>query len=200
MDWFAALRSRLAAILEPNSKGSATAVEESDPSSDVQRLVDRALALARDDRVDVEALAELANLSRGQRWIVFEAEAACLARDDDFQLRGRAAYLLERSLYEDASVVTRPPTIAERVKVAFADKSTASYADQYLEALQSRIRESSNIIRRMALLALLGLGAFELLSLDPPTPEFPAAWSACGAGLNRVVGVLEHDPEVWRPV
>jgi hypothetical protein len=38
------------------------------------------------------------------------------------------------------------------------------------------------------------------LSLDPPTPEFLAAWSACGAGLNRVVGVLEHDPEVWRPV
>ena len=38
------------------------------------------------------------------------------------------------------------------------------------------------------------------LSLDPPTPEFLAGWSACGAGLNRVVGVLEHDPEVWRPV
>ena len=46
----------------------------------------------------------------------------------------------------------------------------------------------------MPLQRLLGL------SLDPPTPEFLAAWSACGAGLNRVVGVLEHDPEVWRPV
>jgi hypothetical protein len=30
-----------------------------------------------------------------------------------------------------------------------------------------------------------------LLNLDPPTPEFLAGWGACGAGLNRVVGVLK---------
>jgi hypothetical protein len=39
--------------------------------------------------------------------------------------------------------------------------------------------------------ARLGSLASTRLSLDPPMPEFLADWSACGAGLNRVVGVLE---------
>jgi hypothetical protein len=165
MGWLTSLRTRLAGVLEPNSRKAAALAAEADPSDDVQRLADRALELACDYRVDAGAIAELGNLSRGQRETVFEAEAACLARDDgDFSMRWRAVRLLQDSLYEDTSVATRPPTIAERVKVAFVDRSAASYADKYLEALQTRVRESSDTIRRTALLTLLGLAAFELLS------------------------------------
>jgi hypothetical protein len=51
MGWLTSLRTRLAGVLDPNSKKPTASAAEVDPSNDVQRLANRALELARDYRV-----------------------------------------------------------------------------------------------------------------------------------------------------